>query len=39
MTIFVNFKDVCEHVHRTMEHVMSFFKADISVSMHGKQYD
>ena len=31
-TVFVNFKDVCKRMHRTMEHVMSYFNAELAVS-------
>jgi translation initiation factor 2 subunit 2 len=30
-TVFVNFKDMCKKMHRTMEHVMSYFNAELGV--------
>eukprot|EP00286_Rhodomonas_abbreviata_P017015 CAMPEP_0181323184 /NCGR_PEP_ID=MMETSP1101-20121128/19639_1 /TAXON_ID=46948 /ORGANISM="Rhodomonas abbreviata, Strain Caron Lab Isolate" /LENGTH=217 /DNA_ID=CAMNT_0023431173 /DNA_START=34 /DNA_END=687 /DNA_ORIENTATION=- len=31
-TVFVNFKDMCKRMHRTMEHVMSYFNAELGVA-------
>merc|ERR1712216_671894 len=30
-TVFVDFKDMCKKMHRTMEHVMSYFNAELGV--------
>jgi len=30
-TVFVNFKDMCKKMHRSMEHVMSYFNAELGV--------
>ena len=30
--MFVNFKDICKKIHRTMEHVMSYFNAELGVA-------
>eukprot|EP00287_Rhodomonas_sp_CCMP768_P008259 CAMPEP_0196717632 /NCGR_PEP_ID=MMETSP1091-20130531/999_1 /TAXON_ID=302021 /ORGANISM="Rhodomonas sp., Strain CCMP768" /LENGTH=212 /DNA_ID=CAMNT_0042058045 /DNA_START=30 /DNA_END=668 /DNA_ORIENTATION=- len=31
-TVFVNFKDMCKRMHRTMDHVMSYFNAELGVA-------